>query len=91
MDLKEKVTEALRRYLHPDHIQLDDDGGISGIVLSPQFRGMPSLKRQTLIHTALRDSAIKLTKAELREVLAIAGLTPAEYDALGYREKRIRH
>jgi hypothetical protein len=87
LDLKKKVTEALRRYLHPHHIQLVDDDGISGFVVSPQFQRMPSLERQLLIHNALRDSSIKFTKAELREVLAIAALTPAEYEALGDREQ----
>jgi stress-induced morphogen len=90
VDLKEKVTKALRQYLHPDHIELEDDGGISGFVVSPQFHRLPSLERQKLIHNALRDASSKLTKAELREVLAIAALTPAEYEALGYSEKGSR-
>ena len=85
MDLKQKVTEALRRALHPDRIQLEDDDGISGIVVAAQFRRMPSLERQLLIHNALRGSSLKFTKAEIRQVLAIAGLTPAEYEALGYQ------
>jgi hypothetical protein len=34
VDLKDKVTEALRRQLHPDHIHLEDDDGISGFVVS---------------------------------------------------------
>ena len=86
MELKEKVTQALRRHLHPDHIHLEDDDGISGLVVSTQFLRMPSLERQMLIDNALRNSPVKLTKAELRHILAIAGLTPAEYEALGARK-----
>ena len=90
MDLKEKVTDALRRYFRPEHVQLEDDDGISGFVVSSQFQKLPALERQGLISNALRDSANKFTKAELRQVLVIAGLTPVEYEALGYREKRSR-
>jgi hypothetical protein len=45
------------------------------------------LERQVLIDKALRDSSAHLTKAELRKVLVVAGLTPAEYENLGYKEK----
>jgi hypothetical protein len=88
MDLKKKVTDALRRNLHPDHIHLEDDDGISGIVVSTQFLRMPVLDRQLLIDNALQRSSSKFTKNELRQILAIAGLTPAEYAALGPIEKR---
>ena len=86
MDIKEKVAEALRRSLRPDHIELDDDDGISGFVVSSRFHRLASLDRQMIISNALNDSSVKFTKAELRHVLAIAGLTPAEYEALGYHE-----
>jgi hypothetical protein len=90
VDLKEKVAEALRQGLRPDYVHLDDEDGISGFVVSPQFRRMPALERQTLIHNALHGSSVKFTKAELRDVLAIAALTPAEYEALGYQEEESR-
>jgi len=86
MDLKEKVTEALRQHLHPDHIILENDEGISGYIVSPQFQKMPSLERQRRISNALRESSVKFTKAELCQVLAIAALTPAEYEALGQKK-----
>jgi acid stress-induced BolA-like protein IbaG/YrbA len=88
MELKEKVTKALNRQLSPDRVQLEDDDGISGIVVSKQFDQMPALDRQTLIDKALRGSKIKFTKAELRSVLAIAGLTPAEFAALGDMDRQ---
>ena len=90
MDLKEKVALALRRSLRADHIRLEEDGDISGIVVSARFERVPLLERQRLIAKALRTSSIKLTKAELRKVLAIAGLTPAEYEGLGYDEREVR-
>jgi stress-induced morphogen len=85
VDLKEKVDQALRRYLRPDLVELADDDGISGFVVSPQFRGMSALDRQTLIYNALRDSSVKLSGPELRRVLAIAALTPAEYASVSHR------
>jgi hypothetical protein len=87
VDLKKKITEALRRTLQPDHIILEDDDGISGFVVSAQFQQVPSLERQKIIHDALHDSTVKFTKAELRQVLAIAALTPVEYEALGHNGK----
>lgn len=84
MDLKKKVETALRRYLHAEVVHLEDDDGISGYVVSPQFQKMPSLDRQMVIHSALRGSSVRLSKSELQQILAIAALTPAEYEALGY-------
>ncbi len=83
MDLKEKVTEALRLSLHPDHIELEDDDGISGVVVSAEFQTMSSLDRQKIIDGALRHTSVRLSKSEMRNILAIAGLTPAEYEAIG--------
>ncbi len=51
--LKEKVEEALNQQLHPDHVQLEDDDGICGIVVAARFRGMSALNRQTVIERAL--------------------------------------
>jgi acid stress-induced BolA-like protein IbaG/YrbA len=84
VDLKEKVVEALRSCIVPDLIDLEDDDGISGVVVSAGFRGMSALDRQRLIHKALHSSSDKFSKAELRQVLAIAALTPAEYEAVDH-------
>ena len=83
MELKEKVAKALRGAFKPERILLRDQEGISGFVVSPRFRRMRALDRQQLIYDALRAPAAKLTQAELRQVLAIAPLTPTEYAALG--------
>jgi acid stress-induced BolA-like protein IbaG/YrbA len=85
VDLREKVTRALREHLNPDHIQLEDDDGVSGVVVSAQFRGVSPFDRQMLIDKALRSASEKLTRAELRRVLAIAALTPAEYEGVCQR------
>ena len=80
--LRKKVEELLRQALHPEVIDLEDDGGISGFIVSAQFRGMPVIERQILVETALRQSEGKLTKGELRHVFVIAPLSPAEYRAI---------
>ena len=90
MDLKEKVAQALDRFFEPDHIRLLNDDGVYGYVVSSRFQKMAALDRAKLIDQALRKSSPKLTKAELREVMAIAALTPVEYAALGYEEKKSR-
>jgi acid stress-induced BolA-like protein IbaG/YrbA len=81
MDLKTKVTQALRQALQPERIQVDDENGIYGVVVSNQFSRMSSLDRQRLIDKTLRDPAVKLTKSELRRVFFIMTYTPAEYAA----------
>ncbi len=83
MDLRAKVEKTLKQAFPVENILLDDDQGISGIVVSKQFRGISALDRQKTIHHALRDSPLKFTKAEKRRILAIAALTPAEFAALG--------
>jgi stress-induced morphogen len=88
MDLKEKIENALKGAITAARIRLQDDDGISGFVVSSDFRGMTALDRQTLIEKALRRSAAKLTKPELRQILAIAALTPAEYETVDLKERR---
>jgi hypothetical protein len=44
---------------------------------------MSAIDRQTLIARAIPEASPALTRAEMRQVLAIAALTPAEYDAVG--------
>jgi hypothetical protein len=82
MVLEEKVTKALHRSIQDARVFLIDNDGISGFVVSTHFRGMPAIDRQTVIDKALRDPAVKLSKGELRRVLAIAALTPAEYESV---------
>ena len=87
MSLREKVERALRRYLKPNRVELRDNDGITGYVISPRFRRMNSLRRQTLIYEALQDSASRLTPEEIQRVLAIAAVTPEEYIGIGGGEE----
>lgn len=86
MDLREKLTKTLRLIFKPQYIRLRSDAGVSGYLVSKQFYQMSSLDRQKRLHHALLTGPEKFTKAELRKVIAIAPLTPAEYNAL--RPKR---
>ncbi len=82
MDLKEKVTAALAEAISDARLRLEDDDGISGFVVSAEFKGMPALDRQTMIDRALRNSTVKFSKQERRHILAIAALTPAEFESV---------
>jgi len=78
VDLKEKVTAILREAFAPQEIVLDDGDGLSGYLISERFRGFDSLDRQIMIDRTLRAKAAGLSKADLREILVIAALTPEE-------------
>jgi len=80
---KEKIVDALFRALKPEYVRLDDDDGISGIVVSRLFEDMSALDRQTKIDEVL--SAAPLSQDERRKVLMIAGVTPAEFETVGAR------
>jgi hypothetical protein len=81
MDLREKTLEALNQAVPIDYAWLDDDEGVSGLVVSDAFDGMSMLDRQLLIERALRESGA-LSPEENRQILMIAGLSPAEYDVV---------
>ena len=85
MDVRDKVINALTNSLEVHYIRLEDDDGITGFVVSPQFRDMSTLDRQGLIENALSRSPKPLTAQEQRQVLMIAGLTPEEYESVGAR------
>lgn len=83
VDLKEKIEKALRSRFQIDHIQLVDEDGVYGFVVSPDFRGLSAIDRQTRVDQALRDPSMHLTRPEQRQILAIAPLTPAEFQVIG--------
>ena len=85
MDVRDKVIDALTNSLEVHYMRLEDDDGIIGFVVSPQFRDMSTLDRQGLIENALSRSSKPLTAQEQRQVLMIAGLTPEEYESVGAR------
>jgi acid stress-induced BolA-like protein IbaG/YrbA len=78
-----KVKRALKRAFNPEIVNLEDDEGIIGVVVSDQFRRMESIDRQMSIDNALRDPLSRLSEDEIRHVLAITPMTPEEYVALG--------
>ncbi len=85
MNIREKVIAALSEAFEPAYVHLEDDDGISGFVVSRQFEGLSTLDRQGRIEAALAAATSRLTQDERRQILMIAGLTPAEYDAVGVR------
>ena len=87
MDLVKKVKTALNRAFKPIHLDIEDDDGIIGVVVSDRFRDVESLERQTLVHDALQESQTPLTVEEMRHVLVIAPMTPEEYVAFGPTKK----
>lgn len=83
MDVKDKLIEAFQAALAVHYIRIEEDDGLSGFVVSPQFDGMSTLDRQSIIEAAIDNAPHPLTKVEKRQILMIAGLTPAESDAVG--------
>jgi acid stress-induced BolA-like protein IbaG/YrbA len=78
-----KVKRALKRAFSPEIVNLEDDDGIIGVVVSDQFRRMESIDRQMSIDKALRDPSARLSEEEIRQVMAISPMTPEEYVAFG--------
>ena len=85
MDVRAKIVNLLSESFKVDYVRLEEDDGISGFVVSPEFLGVSSLDRQRMIETALRQRANPLTPQENRQILMIAALTPVEYDSVGAR------
>lgn len=81
MDVLKKVRMALNRYFHPEVLDLQDDDGIIGVLVSDRFRAMQALDRQTLIQDVLRKSSPTISRADMRRVLVIAPMTSEEYVA----------
>jgi len=74
--LVEKVQEILtQRFPPPAKIEVEDDDGILGSVVSSEFRGMPTIDRVNALWNALDHS---LTPAQRRRVLMIVAVTPEE-------------
>jgi hypothetical protein len=83
MDLREKVVRALQSVIQIDQTILEDDDGLVGYVVSPDFRGRDSYARQTEIFAALEAPAANLTPEEVRRVVAVVAFTPEEYAVHG--------
>ncbi len=83
MEIKDKIVKALSRVLEIEYVRLDEEGRISGHVVSPTFQKLSSLARQELIDDALKTGPDALTRPERRRVVMIAALTPMEYLSVG--------
>ena len=71
-----KVTKILRdSFPLPAVIDLDDDDGIIGAVISKRFRGMDAVDRVKIIWDILDKS---LTPTERRRVVTIVPVAPEE-------------
>ncbi len=80
MDLREKVVDVLQRELLAEQVDLRDEGGVYGVVVSTQFAGLSSLDRQRVIDKILRGPSAKLTAPQHRRILIIVGLKPVKYE-----------
>ncbi len=85
MELTERIENALRTSLQAEYVRLENDDGISGFVVSRQFKNQSTFERQEQIDQALKDAAEPLSAEEQRQVRMIAGLTPLEYESVGTR------
>lgn len=79
MELVEKIKAALEKNMSVERVDLEDDDGVIGFVVSKDFQDVSFVDRQSMIHRVLRTSADRLTKAEVRRIGAIAALTPDEF------------
>jgi stress-induced morphogen len=76
MDLLEKVRALLvDEFPPPDKIELDDDHGIIGAVVSQRFEGLESIDRINIIWDLLDRN---LNKEERRQIVTIVAVTPVE-------------
>ncbi|HEX5103096.1 MAG TPA: hypothetical protein VFV87_04765 [Pirellulaceae bacterium] len=62
---------------------LNEDDGLLGYIVSPEFRGKDSYARQTMIFDALSASEAKLTLPEIRKVVGVVAFTPEEFAVHG--------
>lgn len=83
MELTDRIINALNEALHVEYYRLDDDDGVSGFVVSPQFENLSSQDRQRLIDKAIQGAADAFSDEERRQIVMIAGITPLEYDSVG--------
>jgi stress-induced morphogen len=76
MELVEKVRDLLTTaFPPPSKIELEDDDGIIGTIVSSKFEGMESIDRINIIWDILDQN---LTPDERRRVVIIVAATPAD-------------
>ena len=76
-ELAEKVERILRiAFPRLDSLDIRDDDGIIGILVSPMFEGLESIDRQNMIWDALDRN---LEPDEKRQIQIIVAATPEEH------------
>ena len=80
-DLIPKVEHLLRSHFRVDHLRVEDEDGIYGSVVSPDFEGLSSSDREALIDRMIRDPSSNLSDEERRRIRFIWMWTPAEREA----------
>lgn len=76
MALAKKLKKILQSdFPPPDKVELRDEDGIIGIVVSKRFRRMDTMDRQNLLHQILTTH---LSAEEQQHVLMIVAVTPEE-------------
>jgi stress-induced morphogen len=76
MAFKTKVMRLLKAsFPPPDHIEVEDENGIIGTVISDRFKGLDTIERQQILSQALDD---KLTGEERKRIVIIIAMTPRE-------------
>lgn len=71
-----KLHDLLRKkFPPPAEIELEDDKGIIGTIISNQFKHMETMDRVNLIWDYLEEN---LTKEERRKIVIIIAMTPRE-------------
>jgi len=71
-----KLNDLLReKFPAPDLIELEDDKGIIGTIISTRFKNMEMMDRVNLIWDFLDEN---LTKEERRKIVLIIAMTPKE-------------
>jgi stress-induced morphogen len=76
-ELAEKVDRALRRaFTDLKSLEINDEDGIIGVLVSPSFEGLEAIDRQDRIWDVL-DRA--LAPEEKRQIQIIVAATPEEH------------
>ncbi len=70
--LKRILKEA---YPPPDKVQLREDKGIIGKIVSDRFKGLEPMDRVNMIWDFLEE---RLTKDEIRQIVIMLAMTPKE-------------
>jgi len=76
MEVLEKVRALLiKEFPPPDKVELDDDKGIIGAVVSKRFEGLEAIDRINIIWDLFEKG---LTRDERKHIVTVVAVTPLE-------------